>query len=436
MMFNFHQIESFFTRQIWLIHDQNLSPLKRFALNLLRRIVITVECFLSKHINSHASALTYSTMLATVPILAIIFAIGRGLGYGSIIELKIKENLSANQEFADIILNFINTYLDYTKSGIFIGFGLLLLLYTVIQLTSNIETALNTIWGVKNQRSIYRKITDYVSVLLLLPILIIISSGLSLFFATIANDYVDYMVLSSTVKLIITLSPYVLSGLMFTALYMYMPNTDIRFKHAVLPGFVAGAAFQLLQYLYIHSQIWVASYNAIYGSFAALPLFMLWVNLSWMVCLLGAQLSYANQNMRTYFFSKGLNKISRSSYDTIVLLLMSKICKRFEKGMSPYTINGLTTETGLPIGIVYRVIQELEKMQLIVIVEDSSQSKPDRFIPAEDINHITVGMVLNRIDNIGIDFAPVNQDNTEWQCIQNIRKSLTKNEDSVLLKDI
>lgn len=436
MAFNLHQIESFFSRTIWLIHDQNLSPLKRFTLNILRRIVITVECFLSKHINSHASALTYSTMLATVPILAIIFAIGRGLGYGSIIEEKIKENLSANREFADIILNFITTYLDYTKSGIFIGFGLLLLLYTVIQLTSNIETALNTIWGVKNQRSIYRKITDYVSVLLLLPILIIVSSGLSLFFATIANDYLDYILLSSTVKLIITISPYILSGLMFTALYMYMPNTEVRFKNAVIPGFFTGTAFQFLQYFYIHSQIWVSSYNAIYGSFAALPLFMLWVNLSWMLCLLGAQLSYANQNMRTYFFSKSLGDISRNSYDCIIILIMSKICKRFEKGMDAYTINGLTSETGLPVGIVYRAIQDLEKMRMIAVVEDSVQGKPDRYLPSEDINHITIGTLTERIDNMGIDFSPINHNTSEWEQIQQLRSDIFKKEDSTLLTNI
>ena len=205
MPYNIHQLEFFFTHKIWFINEEKFSPVKKYAFNTLRKLVLTAECYLSKHLNSHASALTYSTILATVPILAIIFAIGRGLGYGSIIEEKIKSNLSVNQQFADMVLNFINSYLEHTQSGIFIGFGLLLLLYTVVQLTANIEIALNSIWNVKNQRSIYRQITDYISVFLLLPILIIISSGLSIFLATIAQDYPNFMVLSTTVKILIKL---------------------------------------------------------------------------------------------------------------------------------------------------------------------------------------------------------------------------------------
>ena len=224
MTFNFHQLEFFFTHKIWFVDERKYPPFKRYAFNALRKLVLTIECYLNKNLGNHASALTYSSILATVPILAIIFAIGRGLGYGAVIEQEIKKNLSVNQEFADMVLNFINSYLAHTQSGIFIGFGLLLLLYTVIQLTGSIETALNSIWRVKNQRSIYRQITDYISVFLLLPILIIITSGLSIFLATIAQDYPNFMVLSTTVKILIALSPYVLSGFLFTALYMYMPN--------------------------------------------------------------------------------------------------------------------------------------------------------------------------------------------------------------------
>lgn len=286
-MISIRQLNFFFTQKIWYVNDEKYSPLKRYLFNSLKKLVITIECFINKNINSHASALTYSTILATVPILAIIFAIGRGFGYGSIIENEIRKNLSVNPEFADLIFDFIGSYLDHTKSGIFIGFGLLLLLYTIIQLTSNIELALNTIWQVKNQRSIYRQITDYISVFLLLPILIIISSGLSIFMATIAEHFPDFMVLSTTVKLLISLSPYFLSSLLFTGLYVYMPNTNVELRHALIPGIIAGIAFQFLQYFYIHSQIWVSSYNAIYGSFAALPMFMLWVNFSWIICLAG-----------------------------------------------------------------------------------------------------------------------------------------------------
>lgn len=437
MTFNIHQLEFFFTHKIWFINEQKFSPVKRYTFNMLRKMVLTIECYLSGHLNSHASALTYSTILATVPILAIVFAIGRGLGYGAIIEEEIKSNLSVNPQFADIVLDFINSYLDHTQNGFFIGFGLLLLLYTVIQLTANIEIALNTIWHVKNQRSIYRQITDYISVFFLMPILIIISSGLSIFMATIAKDYPDFMVLSTTVKILIKLSPYALSGLLFTALYVYMPNTDIRIRHALLPGFIAGTAFQFLQYFYIHSQIWMSSYNAIYGSFAALPMFMLWVNFSWIICLFGAQLSYANQNLRSYYYIKDIHKISRSYHDVLLILIMSKICKRFEKGMEAYTAKGLSVETQLPSGIVNRLTHELKLMHLLIF-EETNQDGILRFAPAEDINRLSVNLLLERMDNYGDKFTPaaIHRNNKEWETIRELRAQYINKENPVLLKDL
>ena len=437
MTFNFHQLEFFFTHKIWFVDERKYPPFKRYAFNALRKLVLTIECYLNKNLGNHASALTYSSILATVPILAIIFAIGRGLGYGAVIEQEIKKNLSVNQEFADMVLNFINSYLAHTQSGIFIGFGLLLLLYTVIQLTGSIETALNSIWRVKNQRSIYRQITDYISVFLLLPILIIITSGLSIFLATIAQDYPNFMVLSTTVKILIALSPYVLSGFLFTALYMYMPNTSVHFRHAVLPGFIAGVAFQVLQYFYIHSQIWVSSYNAIYGSFAALPMFILWVNFSWMICLFGAQLVYANQNLKSYYYIKDMHNISRNYHDVLLILIMSKICKRFEKGMVPYTANGLAVETSLPLGVVSRLTEELAQMHLLSI-NAKDQDRPPRFTPSEDIHHLSVNLLLERIDNYGDKFTPaaIRHNNKEWEEIRDLCARYINKEKPVLLKDL
>ncbi len=203
---------------------------------------------------------------------------------------------------------------------------------------------------------------------------------------------------------------------------MYMPNTDIRFRNAILPGFIAGTAFQFLQYFYIHSQIWVSSYNAIYGSFAALPMFMLWVNFSWIICLFGAQLSYANQNLRSYYYIKDIHKISRSYHDVLLILIMSKVCKRFEKGMEGYTVKGLSVETNLPSGVVGRLTHELNRMHLLVF-DRTNEDAAVRFAPAEDINHLTVNLLLERIDNYGDKFTPaaIHRNNTEWETIRELR---------------
>lgn len=430
-------IERFFGGGIWRVDTSKLNRYQRWGLSLLKRIYLAIDLYISDNISGHASALTYSSIFATVPILAIVFAIGRGFGYGALVEEKIRENLSMNQSFADTILNFINSYLEHTQSGIFIGVGLLLLLYTIIQLTSNIEYSFNTIWQVKKPRSVYRRITDYVSVFLLLPILIVVTSGLSIFMVTIAKSLPDYMLLNSTVKLIISLSPYILNGLMFTGLYMYMPNTNVRFTASVVPGFIIGILFQFLQYLYIHSQIWVSSYNAIYGSFAALPMFMLWVQISWMICLFGAELSYANQNLENYNYANDISRLSRRYHDFLLILVLSKICKRFEKGMIPYTAHGLSAEHQMPIRLVNELLFELTEIKLVIEVNED-RTKPIYFTPAEDINRMTVGYVMARLErngreNIKIDMQDFKQ---HWKTMNELKTRHQTQDLSMLVKDL
>lgn len=438
MQINFHHLFFFLSQKIWMINENELNKCHRYWYRLLKKLVLTIECYFRKNINSYASALTFSTVLAIVPILAIIFAIGRGFGYGALIEQEVKRNLSVNQHFADLIFDFIGSYLDHTKSGVFIGFGLLLLLYTVVQLTSNIEIALNEIWQAKRQRSIYRQITDYISVFLLLPILIIVSSGLSIFLATVADYFPDFQVLSTTVQLLLRLLPYVISSILFIGLYYYMPNTKVQLRHTIVPGILAGFLFQFLQYIYIHSQIWMSTYNAIYGSFAALPMFMLWVNFSWIICLFGAQLSYANQNLKSYYFLKDINRISRNYHDVLLIMLLSKISKRFEKDMIPYSLYGLAAETSLPVGVINKLIHEMHRMNLIVI-EGDDDGKPMRMVPSADIHLMTVSEVMTRIDNYG-DFytskAAMEWLQPDWNRLIELRKNYQFRKDDVLLKDL
>lgn len=259
--------------------------------------MLTIRFFTTKRVMTQASALTYSTLLAIVPILAVIFAIARGFGYNRYIEIWFRDALSSQPQVADILTDFVNSYLIHTQSGIFLGVGLLFMLYTVLMLVNNVEETFNQIWQVSNSRPLFRSLTNYLAMFFVFPIIIILSMGLSIFMATVAKHMEGLMILGPAVRLLLDFSPYLLLSLLFVVLYVYMPNTEVKFKSAVVPGILAGVAMQLLQLFYIHSQIWVTGYNAIYGSFAALPLFMLWVQISWTICLFGAQLTYTNQNL-------------------------------------------------------------------------------------------------------------------------------------------
>ena len=264
---------------------------------IYRTLELTIRFFTAKRVMTQASALTYSTLLAIVPMLAVIFAIARGFGYNKYIEIWFRDALSSQPQVADILTDFVNSYLIHTQSGIFLGVGLIFMLYTVLMLVNNVEETFNQIWQVNNSRPIMRSITNYLAMFFLFPIIIVVSMGLSIFMATIAKHMEGLILLGPAVSRLLDFSPYLLLSVLFILAYVYMPNTDVKLKSAIVPGILSGIAMQLLQLFYIHSQIWVTGYNAIYGSFAALPLFMLWLQISWTICLFGAQLTFTNQNM-------------------------------------------------------------------------------------------------------------------------------------------
>src|SRR5574344_1198729 len=254
-----------------------------------------------KRVIDTASSLTYSSLLAVVPIMAVVFAIARGFGYSIYIEKWFTGTLASQPETAETLISFVNSYLKHTQKGMFLGIGLIFMLWTVLMLISSIEKAFNDIWQVKRQRSIFRTFTDYIALLFLIPIFIVISSGLSIWVTAINHQLHDVVVIGPMMSLVLELSPYVLLSVGFTALYIFMPNTKVKLRSAIIPGVLAGVSMQLFQLVYINSQIWISSYNAIYGSFAILPFFLLWMQISWMICLVGAEISYCRQNAEDFF---------------------------------------------------------------------------------------------------------------------------------------
>ena len=270
---------------------------------IYRTLVLTIKFFTAKRVMAKASALTYSTLLAIVPILAVVFAIARGFGYSKYIEVWFRDLLASQPQAAEVIIGWVNSYLVHTQRGVFLGIGLVFMLYTVLMLVNNIEETFNEIWQVNNSRSIYRSFTNYLAAFFLFPIFIVLTTGFSIVLTTVVSSMPDVLGLDAVVSLLLDLLPYILLSFLFFGLYVSMPNTYVDWRCAVVPGIIAGVGIQWLQLFYVHSQIWVTGYNAIYGSFAALPLFMLWVQISWTICLFGAELTRTNQNLQRLGFN-------------------------------------------------------------------------------------------------------------------------------------
>ncbi|MCR4920839.1 MAG: YihY/virulence factor BrkB family protein [Bacteroidaceae bacterium] len=416
---------------IWSVNEHTLNPLRRWWLHVLKRVIITIECIRKNNIMSYGSALTYSTMLAAVPVLAIIFGIGRGFGFAPYIEERIRESLQVSPELTDKVIEFVNSYLEHTQGGVVIGVGLIVLMYTLVSLTSNVETAFNTIWYVRSSRNLYRSIIDYMSIFFLLPFVIVITSGVNLFLLTFKGLFPDYQFVNDTVEFFVHFTPILLACLTFVLLYKFIPNTEVKWRSALWPGIVAGLIFMIVQYLYFHYQIKLSSYNAIYGSFAAIPLFMLWLHISWCICLIGGQLCYANQYMESYAFERSGLELSRRYRDSLSLLLMCRICKRFASGAKPFTVRSLAKDTHLPETIVHILLDELVGMQLLAEILDE-RGTTSHYLPAIDINRITVKMAMKRIDSHGVErLDRVWLLNTkEWERLRYLR---SHDEDALLI---
>ena len=429
----------FFQVDIWEIKTEGEFHPKLLVLEVLKKLILAVRFFTAKRVMSHAAALTYSTLLAIVPILAVVFAIARGFGYSKYIEVWFRDAFSSQPQAAEVIIGFVNSYLVHTKSGVFLGVGLLFMLYTVLMLVSNVEQTFNEIWQVKKQRSLFRTFTDYVAMLFLFPILIVLASGLSIFMATLTDGFTEAMLIGPMMRFVMELFPYVLMSVLFIALYVFMPNTHVRVRSCIVPGILAGVAMQLLQVAYIHSQIWMSSYNAIYGSFAALPLFMLWVQISWTICLFGAELCYTNQNLDFYAYDTRTSDISHRYRMLLCAMLMSHICKRFEKGLKPYTINELRNVTQVPIRIVNDLIYEMVDAGLLVELSPDEKGDVSRFMPAQSLDQLSMGMLIDRLESKGkwkIDLPLTEHYSEQWKRVLENRSAYLRASREVLLKDL
>ena len=432
-------IIQFFKIDIWRINQDDVSPLKFLFLEIVKKLVLAVRFFTTKRVMQKASALTYSTLLAIVPITAVVFAIARGFGYNKYIEVWFRDAFESQPQVADVIIGFVNSYLVHTKSGVFLGVGLIFMLYTVLMLVSNIEDTFNEIWQVKKPRSIFRTFTDYLAMFFLFPIIIVITSGVSIFMATIADSMPDFLLLGSTIRFLIDLSPYVLMSGMFIALYVFMPNTHVKVINAVVPGILAGFAMQGLQIFYIHSQMFLSSYNAIYGSFAALPLFMLWLQISWTICLFGAELCYTNQNLDYYDYDANTGEISHRYQILLNALLLSRICKRFANGQKPLTALELSEQTTIPIRIVNDLLYQQIEAGLVIEITVDEKGETSCFMPAEDIKNLTLGTMIDRMESYGqwkIDLDVSELFSEQWSKAMELRSTYLRDARQILVQDL
>lgn len=431
----------FFNEQIWEDYTKNRPVYYRFAINMLRVIILAFKGFKKDECPIRSSALTYFSLLSIVPVIAVAFAISKGFGLEQILEREISKNLASQKEVMTYLLTFSKSMLNSAKGGILAVIAIGVLLYTVLKLFHHIENAVNTIWNIERSRTFLRKFTDYLSIVIIAPILLVASGTANVYISTILMDISKdsfLELLSPVFFFFIKLVPYITIWLLFTLMYMIMPNKKVKFTHAFIAGLIAGTAYQLIQFYYINLQVGFSRYNAIYGSFAALPLFLIWVQLSWLVFLLGAEISAALNNIRSYGFKKKYEFLSISKKRMLSLLILKKITNEFAKGESPPDSQGLSDSLKLPVQYMSDITENLIAAGLVNEVLYGSKNSSG-FQPAKDISQLSFSEAIQKLDNLGDNNILLNEDddyNNLNQQLNNFSKLVNDNYSQLLIKSI
>lgn len=375
--------------------------IRRFFTKLSYIIKGSVLAFISNNDYLKASALTYYTLISIVPFLAVAFGIASGFGFAAYLEEQLKLSFQEQPEVVGYAIQFARSMLQNTQGSVIAGVGVIALLWTNLSMLNNIEYALNQIWKVKQPRSWSKKFADYLAAMIICPIVFVASSSLSVFIATQITRTAkeNYLVgfVSPYLLFLLKLTPFLLSILLFIVIYLFIPNTQIRVRPRVIAGIFAGCAFQLWQWLYIRFQVEISSYGVVYGTFAAFPLFLLWLQVSWLILLGGAEMAAHIENEMSHVISYDSKGMRKASMKELGLLTLYRCIRAYTSGDAPMTALQIAQEFGVPLLTVQQMIDILEEGGLLVEVSIRGSEKVG-YQPSRDAKLYTISEVCNSID--------------------------------------
>ncbi|MBC5620261.1 MULTISPECIES: YihY/virulence factor BrkB family protein [Butyricimonas] len=374
----------------------NRFIITEFLQKSLSILVVSLNRFVKDACTISASALTFYSVLAFIPLMALAFAIATGFGANKSLEDEFLKRLGDNQEFAQQLLGYVNGAIQNAKGGVVTGVGIVILLWAVIRVLNSTELTMNRIWGVRKGRNLRRMFTDYFSIIFIAPILMILISSVNVFL-TSSYWQDNFPLISSVLTMFIKLLPYLLVWMLFIFLYMFMPATPVKFKHAFVAAMIAGTVYQVIQWFYIRFQIGVSSYNAIYGSLAALPLLLVWLQLSWSVVLWGTELCYIFRNRHFMYRNELLGDEAWMETLECALKIMKYVARVYINGDGGPSLGMINKELKINTGKLRLVLQELVDLHLLV---EAKEEEDYFYYPAFDLHSMSVGDIIIRFSRV------------------------------------
>lgn len=435
------KVKAFFQEDLWSHDLTSKSRRRAFLITQSRIYILAFKGFFEDRATVKAAALTYFTMLSIVPVFAIFFAISRNFGFEDrvqsiVAKLVVNINMEGQENMImERLTSLIDRLLLNVKSGVVASIGGVILFWSVIQVLNNIEASFNDIWQIRKARSPIRKFSDYLAIMILSPFAIGLSGSFMVKIKSAADQF-EY--LKPLVVSLIKIVPFVSMWILFTIVYIVMPNTKVRFKYALIAGIFAGTVAVFFQMLYQNLQIGVWRMNTLYGGIAIIPLFLLWLQITWLIVLMGAEISFAYQNIENYEFEENALNLSHNNKRILTLLISHHIIKNFEDGGKPWNSDFISHRLGIPLRLVNELVYEL--VTAGILAELSADNPKDRsYQPAVDINRITVEYVYSKMELMGGDRMVVTETDELGRIArihEHILHSIRESPSNILVKDI
>lgn len=431
----------FVTHDIWHMRESRLDKKQGFFIRQLRIILLAIKGFNQDKCMVKGSALTFYIMFAMVPILALLFAMAQGFGLKDKLEQDLLTDLKSYREILTQAFDFADKMLQTVQSGVLAIIGIILIIYTVLKLLSSIEDAFNEIWQIKKGRTLVRRITDYIAITVFAPVFILLSSGITIFInheVSVVESVAWLGKVDFIFKFLLKISSIMLMGGLFTFIFMALPNTRVKFRAAFVAGIFCAIMFDLLQWAYIGFQIGAAKYNAVYGSFAALPLFLIWVQYSCFILLFGAELAFAYQNVDHYELESEIKNISPRYKRVISLLVANLVVKNFMEEKKPLTAAQIAEKLDMPVRLARIVVTDLAETGIFTEVKTENE-KDIAYNPGISESQLTVKYILDKIDTKGVNDMPIHSTHeleTIHRLMDDFDQVMTEHRGNVLVKDI
>jgi membrane protein len=377
----------FFSHRLWELDPALLPRAKGKWVRALQLATALLNNFVQDGCLTRAAALSFTTLLSFVPLFALAFSVLKGFGVQNRLGPLILQQVAAGSE---VVVARVITYINNTNVGSLGAIGLVALLATAINMLGSVEATFNAIWGVSATRTFYRKFSDYLSVLVIAPLLLLAATSItgSLQSKSMVQWLLQRTYLGDLLLFLLQLAPYLsVWGALFL-LYIFMPNTKIRYGSAFFGAVVAGTLWELAQWAYIHFQIGMGNYNAVYGTLAALPILMVWINVNWLIVLLGMEIVTLHQNLSTFRREMRGDRVSQSLKETVALALLRHVAIAFHRGEDAWSAETLSVRLAIPLRVVRQILVELKEAGFVVATGGET------YLPSRELDQIFLKEVI------------------------------------------